>query len=171
MSRMIRNARAREMQGQRAGFVTRLLAVAIDVGIAFVLYTVALWAYAVIRYLLTSKPLELPSPDSWVRVLVLAGVALAYLVSSWASTGRTVGDQFLGVGVVTERGALLSTGRAIVRATLCILIGGPSLCWILVSKKNAAIHDLVCHTTVIYDWRGHVLIAAEAADGRTSSTG
>jgi hypothetical protein len=28
-----------------------------------------------------------------------------------------------------------------------------SMLWILVSRKNAGIHDLVCRTTVIYDWR------------------
>ena len=28
-----------------------------------------------------------------------------------------------------------------------------SMCWILVSRKNAGLHDLVCRTAVIYDWR------------------
>ena len=42
----IRNARARAMQGQRAGFVTRCLACAVDVGIVFVLYTAVLFGSA-----------------------------------------------------------------------------------------------------------------------------
>jgi uncharacterized RDD family membrane protein YckC len=164
MPRAIRNARARAMQGQRAGFVTRVLAVAIDVGIVFLLYTATLYAYAVIHYLLTSKPLTLPTPDTWVRNLVAAGVAFAYLVSAWASTGRTLGAQVLGLAVVTDRGGPLSPLRAASRAIVCLLIAIPSLLWILVSKKNAALHDLICGTAVVYDWRGHALHMAETAE-------
>ena len=72
MSRAIRNARAREMQGQRAGFVTRCLACAVDVGIVFVLYTAVLFGFALIRFLVTSKPLQLPSPDTWIRIVLVA---------------------------------------------------------------------------------------------------
>jgi uncharacterized RDD family membrane protein YckC len=169
MSRAIRNARAREMQGQRAGFVTRLLGVALDVAVAFVLYTAVLFGFALIRFLVTSKPLQLPSPDTWIRIVLIVGVAVAYLVTSWASTGRTVGAQVLGLCVVTERGELISTGRAIVRALLCVTIGGPGLVWVLVSRKNAAIYDLLCHTAVVYDWRGRVLIAADTADSAAPS--
>jgi len=169
MSRAIRNARAREMQGQRAGFVTRCLACAVDVGVVFVLYTAVLFGYAVIRFLVTSKPLQLPSPDTWIRIVLVAGVAIAYLVTSWTSTGRTIGAQVFGLCVVTEHGELISTGRAIGRALLCVTIGGPSLVWVLVSRKNAAIHDLLCHTDVVYDWRGRVLIAADAADSAAPS--
>ena len=156
MSRMIRNARAREMQGRRAGFVTRLLAIALDVAVAFGLYIAVLSGYAVIRYLVTSKPLELPTPDTWIRVVVVLGVALAYLVSSWTSTGRTVGAQVFGICVVTDQGGPLSTRRALVRATLCVTIGGPCVVWVLVSRKNAAIYDLMCHTAVVYDWQTDV---------------
>ena len=28
-----------------------------------------------------------------------------------------------------------------------------SMLWILVSRKNAGLHDLVCRTAVVYDWR------------------
>jgi uncharacterized RDD family membrane protein YckC len=168
MSRSIRNTRAREMQGRRAGIVTRLLADALDVAVAFGLYTGALYGYAVIRYLVTSKPLELPTPDTWVRLVVAAGVALAYLVTSWASTGRTVGAQVFGTCVVTDRGGALTTGRAFVRAVLSMTIGGPSLAWVLVSRKNAAIHDLLTRTAVVYDWRGRVLIAADVAETAAS---
>ena len=164
MARAIRNPRARAMQGRRAGIVTRLLAGAVDVGVAFVLYTAVLYAYAVIHYLLTSKPLELPTPDTWVRAVVAGAVTFFYLVSAWASTGRTIGSQILGVAVVTDRGGALSTRRAAGRAIVCMLIGGPSLVWILVSRKNAAIHDLLCRTAVVYDWRGRALSVADAAD-------
>jgi uncharacterized RDD family membrane protein YckC len=165
MPRAIRNARARALQGQRAGFVTRVLAVAIDVGIVFLLYTATLYAYAVIDFILTSKPLALPTPDTWVRIVVAGGVAYAYLVSAWASTGRTAGAQVLGLAVVTDRGGPLSPRRASGRAILCILIAIPSLLWILVSRKNAALHDLACRTAVVYDWRGRALHMADAAEG------
>jgi uncharacterized RDD family membrane protein YckC len=165
MSRAIRNARARAMQGRRAGIVTRLLAGAVDLGVTFLLYTAVLWAYAIVAYLVTSKPLALPTPDNWVRILVVGGVAFAYLVTSWASTGRTVGAQVFGICVVTEQGQLVSTRRAMARAVLTMTIGGPSVVWVLVSRKNAAIYDLICRTAVVYDWRGHVLAVIDAAEG------
>ena len=93
------------------------------------------------------------------------GVAFAYLVTSWVSTGRTVGSQVFGICVLTEQGALPKPGRAMARALLCLTIGWISIVWVLVSRKNAAIHDLVCRTAVVYDWRGHVLAVADAADG------
>ena len=64
MPRAIRNTRAREMQGKRAGFVTRLLAIAVDVGIVFVLYLTVLFGYAVLRFLVSSQPLKLPNPET-----------------------------------------------------------------------------------------------------------
>ncbi|RDJ93471.1 hypothetical protein B4Q13_21695 [Lacticaseibacillus rhamnosus] len=70
------------------------------------------------------------------RIVLVAGVAIAYLVTSWASTGRTIGAQVFGLCVVTERGELISTGRAIGRASLCGTVGGPSLVWGLVGHPN-----------------------------------
>jgi uncharacterized RDD family membrane protein YckC len=165
MSRAIRNARARAMQGQRAGIVTRLLAIGIDLAIVFLLYTGVLWAYAIIGYLVSSKPLALPTPDNWVRIVLAGGVAFVYLVTSWVSTGRTVGSQVFGICVLTEQGMLPKPGRAMARALICLTIGWISMAWVLVSRKNAAIHDLVCRTAVVYDWRGHALAVADAADG------
>ena len=164
MPRAIRNARAREMQGKRAGFVTRLLAIAVDVGIVFVLYLTVLFGYAVLRFLVSSQPLKLPNPETWVRIAVICAVAFFYLVSAWSSTGRTIGAQVFGLAVVTDHGAPLSYGRAAARALICIAIGEWSLLWSLVSRKNAAIHDLICHTAVVYDWRGRALVDAHAAD-------
>jgi uncharacterized RDD family membrane protein YckC len=39
-----------------------------------------------------------------------------------------------------------------------------SMLWILVSRKNAGLHDLVCRTTVVYEWqpRRHGAVASTA---------
>ena len=45
--------------------------------------------------------------------------------------------------------------RALTRAVIVVALPGISMLWIIVSRKNAGLHDLVCRTTVIYDWRAH----------------
>ena len=141
------------MQGLRAGFVSRVTAAAIDVLLVFVTFFAALAGWAVLVYLVTSDPLDLPDPGavwSGVGMFVLLVVVLTVF---WSSSGRTIGDSVVGLRVITETGSRLSWRRALTRAVVVVVIPVLSMLWILVSRKNAGIHDLVCRTTVIYDWR------------------
>ena len=58
MTRDIRYAEARALQGHRAGFASRVVADAIDLGVAWLLGLAALLAAGVVRYLLTGPPLR-----------------------------------------------------------------------------------------------------------------
>ncbi|HEY7106812.1 MAG TPA: RDD family protein [Acidimicrobiia bacterium] len=152
-SRTGRQARAIALQGTRAGFVSRVVAAAIDVIAVFLLFLIALAAYAVVVYLLTDDPLTLPDPGAvWSSVGMLL-LLIAVLTAAWSGPGRTLGDIAIGLRVVTDRGEGLGWFRALVRA--CVVVGLPllSMTWILVSRKNAGWHDLVARTTVVYDWR------------------
>ena len=87
------------------------------------------------------------APDVWVTVLAQWFIIVMYL-----STGRSVGKIMLGLQAVRADGAALGTRRAFTRAVFCATLW-PSLLWIFVSKRNAALHDVVLQTKVVYSWR------------------
>jgi uncharacterized RDD family membrane protein YckC len=149
----IRNTRARELQGQRAGFVSRLSSGAIDAGAIFAMYVGVLFVLALVRFLLTREDLHLPRPDPMVSVLVIGVIAVMVLSTAWSGSGRTLGDDAVGLRVVTATGGDLSSRRALARALLVVCTAGLVLLTALVSKRNNGVHDWLCRTTVIYDWR------------------
>jgi uncharacterized RDD family membrane protein YckC len=145
--------RAVALQGRRAGFVSRVSAAAIDVMIVFLAFLAVLAGYAVVDYLVTDDPLELPDPGAILSGTGMAVLLIVVLTFAWSGTGRTIGNLAVGLRVVTESGAALRWPRALVRAVVVVGLPLLSLGWILVSKKNAGWHDIVCRTTVVYDWR------------------
>jgi uncharacterized RDD family membrane protein YckC len=139
--------------GERAGVVTRLTACAIDVAVVTFILVVALASFSVVRFLLTSHSLQLPHPGRGVTFALWYLIALVYLVESWTTSGRTVGNRVIGHRVRTrDDRQVLSVPRAFLRSVWCILIGGPSMLWIAVSRHNYGLHDIAFHTEVVYDW-------------------
>jgi uncharacterized RDD family membrane protein YckC len=154
MTRGIRYAEARAMQGHRAGFASRVVADAVDLGVAWLLGLSALVAGGVIRYLLTGPPFSLPVLPNWLDVGTGGAVAVVYLGLSWATTGRSVGKQLAGLRVVDRDGRRLSVWRSFARALLYVLFPA-GLLWVLASRRNASVQDLVVGTAVLYDWAYH----------------
>jgi uncharacterized RDD family membrane protein YckC len=154
MTRDIRYAEARALQGHRAGFASRVVADAIDLGVAWLLGLSALLAAGVVRYLLTGPPLRLPVLPNWLDGVAGAAVAVTYLALSWAATGRSVGKQIAGLRVVDRTGHRLSLWRAWSRAVLYVLFPA-GLLWVLASRRNASVQDLILGTAVVYDWAYH----------------
>ena len=150
MSKDIRYAEARALQGHRAGFASRVVADAIDLGVAWLLGLSALLAAGVVRYLLTGPPLRLPVLPNWLDGVAGAAVAVTYLALSWAATGRSVGKQIAGLRVVDRTGRRLSLWRAWSRAVLYVLFPA-GLLWVLASRRNASVQDLIVGTAVVYD--------------------
>jgi uncharacterized RDD family membrane protein YckC len=146
-------SRARALQGMRAGFVSRVVAAAIDVVIAFVALLAALGAWAVLVYLVTSDPLELPDPGAVWSGASFAVLLVVVLTVAWSGSGRTIGNASVGLRVLTESGNRPTWRRALVRAVIVVGLPVISMLWILVSRKNAGLHDLVARTAVVYDWR------------------
>jgi len=145
--------RAVALQGRRAGFASRVAAATIDVLLVFVGFLLVLAVYAVVDYLVTDDPLELPDPGAVWTGTGMVVLLVVVLTLAWSGPGRTIGDMAVGLRVVTESGAELRAPRAFVRAVVVVGLPVLSMAWILVSRKNAGWHDLVCRTTVIYDWR------------------
>jgi uncharacterized RDD family membrane protein YckC len=154
MTRDIRYAEARALQGHRAGFASRVVADLVDLGVVWLLGLSALVAVGVIRYLLTGPPLRLPVLPNWLDAGAAAAIAVAYLGASWAATGRSVGKQLAGLRVVDVAGRRLSLWRSLTRATLYVLFPA-GLLWVLASRRNASVQDLIVRTTVLYDWAYH----------------
>jgi uncharacterized RDD family membrane protein YckC len=145
--------RARALEGMRAGFASRVVAAGIDVGLVFAALLAALAAYAVLHYLVTSDPLALPDPGVVWSGAVSTVLLVTVLTVAWSGSGRTLGNAFMGLRVLTESGKRPTWRRALLRAAIVVYIPAISMLWILVSRKNAGLHDLVCRTAVVYDWR------------------
>jgi len=154
MTRDIRYADARALQGHRAGFASRVVADLVDLGVAWLLGLSALVAAGVVMYLLSGPPFRLPVLPNWVDAGAGGVVAVAYLTFSWAATGRSVGKQIAGLRVVTQGGRRLSVWRSFARALLYVLFPA-GLLWVLASRRNASVQDLVVGTAVLYDWAYH----------------
>jgi uncharacterized RDD family membrane protein YckC len=141
---------ARAMQGERAGFFTRSIAAVIDVVIVGAIM-IGVWI-AVWLFLLVFNPLveySMPRPGYFV----LGGYFLmwAYWTWGWATSGRSIGQGLMGVRVLNRRDRLPSWKVAALRSALCVTfqIG---IVWILVSRKNRSIQDVLLRTSVIHDW-------------------
>jgi hypothetical protein len=145
-------ARAKPLQGRRAGIVTRGLADAVDVGVVLAVLGLGYVGVCVVRFMWHSRTFTLPAP-SFLLVLVLGGiVSVLYLTATWGTTGRSYGKHLLGLRVLGPFGRLRLWG-AFVRSVLCVVfpIG---IAWVIVSRGNRSLQDTVLRTSVVYDWVG-----------------
>ena len=154
-------ARARVLQGLRAGVVSRALAGGIDYAIIFTVTIGMYLGLIVFRFLL--DPRNFRPPTVQVGWFVVAGfVALvAYL---WVC----IGDRLLGLRVVGRKGTRLLWWSAFVRAGFCAVfpIG---LFWCAVSRENRSVQDVVLRTSVIHDWPvPHVVPVLSDVDRRSA---
>ncbi len=142
---------AAALHGYRAGFASRVAAAGIDLVTVALLGMTILVVLALARYLITGPPLSAPSVSRWLDLTGSTALAVAYLATGWAIAGRTVGMQVLGLRLVNRSGRLLHPVSALVRAVLCVAVPA-GLLWILASRRNASLQDLVMRTVVVYDW-------------------
>jgi uncharacterized RDD family membrane protein YckC len=152
MTTPMRPAATTALQGHRAGFVSRLVADAVDFGVVWAIGLAALLVAGVVRYLLAGPPFRPPMLPGWLVSAGGGAIAVGYLTAGWTSTGRTVGKQLAGLRVVDRRGRRLSVRRALLRAVLYVIFPA-GLLWILVSRHNASVQDVVVGSAVVYDWR------------------
>jgi len=141
-----------EKAGTRAGVVSRVAAAVIDYGVVSAIQVGILVAVAFARFLLSSRPFALPDPNPGAQSLLWIGLAIVYLTESWLISGRTVGARVMGLRVVRASGQPLGVGVAAGRAVFCVFLGAFSLAWSAVSRRNAAVHDTIFRTVVLYDW-------------------
>lgn len=165
--RGIRDERARALQGRPAGFVSRIVADAIDLGVIQVIYFGCLLAIGVVGFLF-DQSFTMPTPEPAVTIAVQWCLVVLYLGTGWSSTGRTIGKTTLGLRVTALDGSQLRPPRAFLRALVCATFY-PVLLWIVVSRRNAGLHDKLLRTQVLYDWTSHVLVEEHDSSGAPSA--
>lgn len=141
---------ARELQGQRAGFVTRLLAVVIDIALVIVFLALVHGFIALINLIL-DRVSDFALPE--LAADFAFGLVLLWLIWTvgWWSAGRSFGNYVMGLRIVDHRGDNPALPLAALRAVFCI--GFPvGLIWTLVSRQNRSVQDIVLRTNVINDW-------------------
>lgn len=141
---------ARALQGERAGFFTRTIAAVIDVVVVGAIM-IGIWI-AVWLFLLVFNPLVdygMPRPGYFV----LGGYVLMWLywTWTWSASGRSLGQNLMGVRVLDHRGGRPSGKVAAVRSAFCVVFQ-VGILWILVSRRNRSAQDVVLRTSVVHDW-------------------
>jgi uncharacterized RDD family membrane protein YckC len=145
-------AKARALQGRRAGLVSRFTAGAIDAVVTLLAVAGIYFGFALIRFLWRPRRFSWPDPGA-MRLTVLWWVLLVlYLTIAWTNTGRSVGKRVIGLRVVNVSGGRLGLPTAFLRALFCAAIP-IGLFWAAVSRGNRSVQDIVLRTSVLYDWR------------------
>jgi hypothetical protein len=138
------------IRGTRAGMVTRSLANIVDLVVVVLVVAGGYVAVAATRFLL--GPTTFSFPVAAPRTLLLLGLCVqaVYFAVTWAVVWGTYGDRLLGLRVTDDGGARLGWKRCVARAVLCTIfpIG---LVWVLVSRENRSVQDLLLRTSVTYD--------------------
>jgi uncharacterized RDD family membrane protein YckC len=142
----------RSLRGGRAGFVTRMSAAIIDGLLVIAVWIAINGTIAVARFMISPrKGVRLPHLPSWATLLCVGLLAVAMLAFMWATTGRSVGDQVLGLRVVRANGGKVGWVRSLVRA-LCYVVFPVGLVMAVFDQRNRSLQDVIVGTSVLYDW-------------------
>ena len=164
--REIRSKRAQNLQGFRAGFVSRAAASGTDVVLVLCVYVVGVVIVSIAWDLFFSNSISVSVPPHWLNALLDWILLVLYLTAGW-STGRTLGKQMMGLRVVRSDGGPLGFWRAFFRALLCASFF-PALLLALVNRRNRGLEDVAFGTVVIYDWlpASYELLAERSIDAQ-----
>ncbi|MGB8650620.1 MAG: RDD family protein [Mycobacteriales bacterium] len=141
----------RPYQGRRAGVVSRLVANTVDFVVVVLVVAGGYAAVSAAMFLWSPSGFTFPQPSSALLLVSGAVVLFVYLTLSWATTGRSYGDHLLGLRVVNFRGERMHLSGAAARAALCVVFPIGVL-YVLVSRANRSVQDVLLRTSVIYDW-------------------
>ena len=90
--------------------MSRVVAGAVDAAVIFGIYVGVLAVVGIVRFLLTDEKLHMPRPDPLVTVVVIGILAVIVLSTAWSGNGRTIGDDVVGLRVVTASGGDVTSG-------------------------------------------------------------
>lgn len=142
---------ARPYQGHRAGLVSRLFAAAIDLAVTMATLVALYVAWTTVVFAIDPRGFEFPTPTLVMDWAVGMLVLTVYLTASWSTTGRTYGQNVMGLRVVNLHGGRLRFSVAVLRALFCVLFP-VGLFWVAFSPENRSVQDVVLRTSVIHDW-------------------
>ncbi len=140
-----------DFSNEPAGIITRSIAAFIDM-LVVLTALVLVWAgFAAVAFLARPARFTVPSPEWHVVVSVASVVSVLYLATAWATTGRTVGAQVMGLRVLDHHGQRLGWVRSTARAVAYVLFP-LGLAWSIVDSRRRSVQDLVVASSVVYDW-------------------
>ena len=159
------------LAGNYAGPVTRLAAYVIDAFVSVATYGFVLSLVAFLWQLLSREELALPGQDSLFWLIGLIVWSFCYFAGSWAVAAKTPGMGVLGLRVVQRDGGEITVRNAVVR-TLALPLGfallGLGFIGLIIGKERRGLHDVIAHTTVVYDWDARAarwrLLSRQAAE-------
>jgi len=143
------------LAGNYAGPVTRLAAYVIDAFLSVALYGLGLSLVAFLWQLVTRDDVVLPGEDSLVWLIGLGFWLFFYFAASWALAAKTPGMAVIGLRVVQRHGEEITPRHAVVRTLafpLSFLLLGLGFVGLIIGKERRGLHDVIAHTTVVYDW-------------------
>lgn len=142
---------ARAYQGRRAGVVSRVIASVVDALVVVGILAAVYGLTAGIAFMLHPRSFHIPAGLGWSIPVIGFVIVVPYLTLTWHATGRSYGDALLGLRVVGRGGGRIRFTVALLRAVLCVVfpIG---LLWVLISRANRSVQDIVLRTSVVYDW-------------------
>jgi uncharacterized RDD family membrane protein YckC len=146
---------ARAFQTRPAGIVSRLLAAVANFGVIVVLGGATYLGFAGAVFLWSPRNAHFPHVPRAVILATAAILLILYLSAAWTTSGRTFGDQLLGLRVLGPRHRRMHFALALLRAVICTFfpIG---LFWAAFSPARRSVADVLLRTSVVYDWVAHV---------------
>ncbi len=144
----------RTVTGHYAGAASRAVAGLLDVAAVMGLYTLGYSGLLFLDKTFFGDRFDL-SKSSLLGVITLVLWAFLYFYVSLAVAGRTVGKGVVGLRVLTTSGGVISGRSAFVRTLalgLSFLILFLGFLGIVFGRRHRALHDVIAHTCVVYDW-------------------
>lgn len=158
------------LQGQYAGFISRLIAILVDLLLVVAAVVIVgaslvfLLGFFNIDNLIINAINSLAAKSGLLQQLfrILAALGtfyfmffLYYVTLHTAAAGVTIGKALMGLRVVRMDGTPLTLGRCTRRYVTFLLAAIPlflGLLWVIVDDRRQGWHDKLSNTCVIYDW-------------------
>ncbi len=143
------------LQGRVAGFITRLLAYAMDFAILAAVLAIGGWLAVLIDSMFEQMGLNLNIDIAAIYVILVPFIFAFYFVVFWSLTGRTVGKWFMGLKVIRADGRPPTVGRSFVRFIgygVSAIVFWLGYFWVLIDNDRQAWHDHMAKTWVVYDY-------------------
>ena len=159
----MRNFSTLSLDGEYAGFLSRLVALAIDIIVA---NTVILFVGIGTNWMLSFFSFggyfgdgERLTDTGQIVLTVVVGLTaftmnVVYYIAAWMLTGRTIGKAIMGLQIVQVEGKAISFRVALFRfigyqiSALVLFLG---FIWVLFDDRRRGWHDKLAGTCVIYD--------------------
>ncbi len=135
--------------------MSRLIAIAIDVGVVVVLI-VGTSSLTQLFTMLLPKWLSFTNLLPAVVAATVTFIPLAYFFLTVAVAGKTVGKGLMGLRIIRPGGGRLSPARSFVRAVaylVSLIPLGLGFIWVLFDRDRRGWHDMLAGSRVIYEPR------------------